>query len=97
MEIFVKRLQKLTVSSLFDRCLLAERIDLASHAAVGGAERSAANNVHRLCTFVNGRRTAPMNSNYSGALIKLNVQRQILLRKFESIQTADACVHFLAC
>jgi hypothetical protein len=84
MELFVKRLQKLTVRGLFDRRLLAERIDVASHAGIGGAERSAASNVHRLCTFVNGRRR-PMNGNYSGALIKLHVQRQILLCKFESI------------
>jgi hypothetical protein len=56
MELFVKRLQKLTVRGLFDRRLLAERIDVASHAGIGGAERSAASNVHRLCTFVNGRR-----------------------------------------
>jgi hypothetical protein len=82
MELFVKRLQKLTVRDLFDRCLLAGRIDLVSHAAIGGAKRSTASNVHRLDTFVNGRRTAPMNKNYSGALIKLHVQRQILLCKF---------------
>jgi hypothetical protein len=82
MELFVKRLQKLTGRDLFDRCLLAGRIDLVSHAAIGGAERSTASNVHRLGTFVNGRQTAPVNKNYSGALIKLYVQRQILLCKF---------------
>jgi hypothetical protein len=78
MELFVKRLQKLTVRDLFDRCLLAGRIDLVSYAAIGGAERSTASNVHRLGTFVNGRRTAAVN----GALIKLYVQRPILLCKF---------------
>jgi hypothetical protein len=84
MELFVKRLQKLTGRDLFDRCLLAGRIDLVSYAAIGGAERSTASNVHQLGTFVNGRQTAPVNSNYSGALIKLYVQRQILLCRFDA-------------